>query len=316
MTPRRLAIAALVAVVIVGGLALGLRWLTSGGAALPSSAATTGLSSPSASRLTIGLPRPDLTPGAINPAATQDNLSATVCKSGWATSVRPPSAYTSALKLAQIVEYGYSDKSPSRLPGRPPRAARAGGAATRSDGTSGPSRTTPSHWPTERSIGGRQGQDLEDALHRRGVFRNDAPSGRTASHRPRLDRRLGGRGQAVVAAILRRCGDGMKRSTTYCSVRTRRCSPRPRPGASRAIARTVSRTPAAVIAQWNDARSLCSARRRWPADPSSTTSDGSDGCRRTTASRSLNVDVASTNICAPSRSRAPRRSGASGPGDR
>ena len=67
---------------------------------------------PSASGVTIGLPRRDLTPGAINPAATQDNLAETVCKPGWATSVRPPSAYTSALKLAQIIEYGYADKDP------------------------------------------------------------------------------------------------------------------------------------------------------------------------------------------------------------
>ena len=75
--------------------------------------ASVGPASPNASRLTIGLPRRDLTPGTINPAATQENLADTVCKSGWATSVRPPSAYTSALKLAQIVEYGYADKNPS-----------------------------------------------------------------------------------------------------------------------------------------------------------------------------------------------------------
>jgi len=37
----------------------------------------------------------------------------TICTKGWTATVRPPSAYTSALKLAQIVEYGYADRTPS-----------------------------------------------------------------------------------------------------------------------------------------------------------------------------------------------------------
>jgi hypothetical protein len=44
---------------------------------------------------------------------TTENLAITICKSGWTAKIRPPTAYTSALKLAQIVEYGYSDRSPS-----------------------------------------------------------------------------------------------------------------------------------------------------------------------------------------------------------
>ena len=32
---------------------------------------------------------------------------------GWTATVRPPSAYTSALKVAQIIEYGYTDRNPS-----------------------------------------------------------------------------------------------------------------------------------------------------------------------------------------------------------
>jgi hypothetical protein len=42
-----------------------------------------------------------------------ENLRTTICLSGWTTKIRPPSAYTSALKLVQIVEYGYADRSPS-----------------------------------------------------------------------------------------------------------------------------------------------------------------------------------------------------------
>ena len=64
-------------------------------------------------RSTVGLPDHDLTPGAINAAATQDDLRTTVCKPGWAKSVRPPAVYTSALKIAQILEYGYADRNPS-----------------------------------------------------------------------------------------------------------------------------------------------------------------------------------------------------------
>jgi hypothetical protein len=37
----------------------------------------------------------------------------TICKSGWTATIRPSSAYTGALKLAQIIEYGYTDRSPS-----------------------------------------------------------------------------------------------------------------------------------------------------------------------------------------------------------
>jgi len=111
MSGRRLAIATAALVVVGLVLLLGIRWLTSGGAPLPSTAGASG-GLPAPTRSTVGLPRPDLTPGAINPAATQDNLDVTVCKSGWASSIRPPSAYTSALKVAQIVEYGYADKDP------------------------------------------------------------------------------------------------------------------------------------------------------------------------------------------------------------
>jgi hypothetical protein len=61
----------------------------------------------------VGLPNPRLTPGAVNTAVTPDTIDTTICKAGWTGTVRPPSAYTSALKLVQIVEYGYADRSPS-----------------------------------------------------------------------------------------------------------------------------------------------------------------------------------------------------------
>jgi hypothetical protein len=108
-----------------GGLVLGLLiafvvaiwWLPGPRASLPTASASnspgSATSPPAPTRTTVGLPRPDLTPGSINPNVTQDNLATTVCLSGWTATVRPPSAYTGTLKLAQIVEYGYSDRSPS-----------------------------------------------------------------------------------------------------------------------------------------------------------------------------------------------------------
>jgi hypothetical protein len=113
---------ALVALLVVAALIVAVtligQWLAGPRAALPSAPTSSGIASTSnpsvsAARITVGLPNAKLTPGAINPNVTQANTSTTICKSGWTATVRPPSAYTSALKLVQIVEYGYSDRSPS-----------------------------------------------------------------------------------------------------------------------------------------------------------------------------------------------------------
>jgi hypothetical protein len=37
-------------------------------------------------------------PGALNPAVTQANIRDTICRPGWTATVRPPVAYTDALK--------------------------------------------------------------------------------------------------------------------------------------------------------------------------------------------------------------------------
>ena len=44
------------------------------------------------------LPRRDLTPGAIDPRITQSNIGSTICRRGYAATVRPPFAYTNAMK--------------------------------------------------------------------------------------------------------------------------------------------------------------------------------------------------------------------------
>jgi hypothetical protein len=52
--------------------------------------------------------RTALTPGALNPDVTQATIRQTICSRGWTKTVRPPTSYTSALKLVQIREYGFS----------------------------------------------------------------------------------------------------------------------------------------------------------------------------------------------------------------
>ncbi len=164
MSNRRLGIIAVACLVLGVVLTLGLQRLTSGGVAIAVPTTPVGESaSPGAPRSTVGLPDPDRTPGAINPAATQDNLAATVCKAGWATSVRPPSAYTSALKLVQIVEYGYADRNPSHYQEDHLVPLELGGAP----------RDKRNLWPEPNTIvladgtliGSKEKDDLEDYLH-------------------------------------------------------------------------------------------------------------------------------------------------------
>jgi hypothetical protein len=112
------ALVALLVVVLIAAAAVSAQLLAGPRAAVPTAPTSSGItptSSPAASPsgISVGLPNPKFTPGAINPNVTEANVATTICKRGWTATVRPPSAYTSALKLVQIVEYGYSDRSPS-----------------------------------------------------------------------------------------------------------------------------------------------------------------------------------------------------------
>ncbi len=53
----------------------------------------------------VVLPDPKLAPGVVNPAVTQANIDQTICVRGWTKTVRPPTSYTSALKVEQMREY-------------------------------------------------------------------------------------------------------------------------------------------------------------------------------------------------------------------
>jgi hypothetical protein len=62
--------------------------------------------------LASDLPDPLLTPGAINPTVTQDNIHSTVCVKGYTKTIRPPAHFTNKLKKRQMREYGYTDRNP------------------------------------------------------------------------------------------------------------------------------------------------------------------------------------------------------------
>lgn len=49
---------------------------------------------------------PTLTPGVVNPEVRQETIGETICKHGWTQTIRPPTSYTSALKVRQMREYG------------------------------------------------------------------------------------------------------------------------------------------------------------------------------------------------------------------
>ena len=46
------------------------------------------------------------TPGVLNPDVRQETIGETICVSGWTRTIRPPTDYTSALKVEQMREYG------------------------------------------------------------------------------------------------------------------------------------------------------------------------------------------------------------------
>ena len=59
----------------------------------------------------LPLPDPSCQPGATNPDVTQSTIASTICVSGWTATVRPPTSYTTPLKVQQIAAYGYADTS-------------------------------------------------------------------------------------------------------------------------------------------------------------------------------------------------------------
>jgi hypothetical protein len=50
---------------------------------------------------------------ALNPSVTQATIASTICVSGWTATVRPPSSYTSSLKVQQIAAEHLTDTNPA-----------------------------------------------------------------------------------------------------------------------------------------------------------------------------------------------------------
>jgi hypothetical protein len=58
------------------------------------------------------LPNPQITPGAIDPAITSQNLQSTVCVKGYTAKVRPDKKYTNRMKRQQLRQFNYADRNP------------------------------------------------------------------------------------------------------------------------------------------------------------------------------------------------------------
>jgi len=97
---------------VAGAAALTVLGLSAGGAAT-ASAATVSCHAINGHVAAKALPDRKCTPGATYSVVTQATLGKTICKSGWTATVRPPESYTEPLKISQIAEYHYTDKSVS-----------------------------------------------------------------------------------------------------------------------------------------------------------------------------------------------------------
>lgn len=81
------------------------------------------------------------TPGALNPQVTQTSITQTICKPGWAQSIRPPSGYTTNLKHRQKPLYGENAMLDAQLEEDHLIPLSVGGAPT------DPTNLFPQPWP-------------------------------------------------------------------------------------------------------------------------------------------------------------------------
>jgi hypothetical protein len=64
-----------------------------------------------ASHAQSSLPDPKVTPGAVDPSITQENIHSTVCVPGWSKRVRPPVTMTEKWKRDALRQSGYLDQN-------------------------------------------------------------------------------------------------------------------------------------------------------------------------------------------------------------
>lgn len=51
---------------------------------------------------------PSVVTGVTNPMVTQDTIATTICVSGWTVTIRPSASYTTALKIKQMAQFGFT----------------------------------------------------------------------------------------------------------------------------------------------------------------------------------------------------------------
>lgn len=107
-----------------------------------------------AARAQSSLPDPGLTPGAINPVVTQENIAQTICVPGWTRTVRPPREFTSQLKREQIRAAGFGDRRVGRYEEDHLVPLGVGGAPS----------DPRNLWPEPREPADGWGADLKDTL--------------------------------------------------------------------------------------------------------------------------------------------------------
>ena len=77
--------------------------------AISRASAPTPSATPPTCQLRGPLPDPVCAPGVADPEVTQGNLESTICMRGYTRTVRPPVAYTDALKQRQLLAYGLTE---------------------------------------------------------------------------------------------------------------------------------------------------------------------------------------------------------------
>lgn len=107
---------------------------------------------------------PDIYPqvsGSTNPAIYQDNISQNICNPNWSTSSeRPPSNYTTALKIEQLKSYGNKDQKTADYEEDHLISLELGGNPT------DPNNLWPEPYTTSISTGGAKTKDsVENYLH-------------------------------------------------------------------------------------------------------------------------------------------------------
>jgi hypothetical protein len=99
------------AIVVLAALGCTLAVVLVRGASAHASLPTTA-TEPTTTMPTVILPIPSLTPGALT-GVRQRTIRRTICKAGWTATIRPPSSYTTALKIKQMPLYGETGSPPN-----------------------------------------------------------------------------------------------------------------------------------------------------------------------------------------------------------